>query len=69
MATSRKKLKRRDTDSSSMHAFMMLIHPSTIIGQSSKSVYKLNISKMCKTVNFDKKKKPLYIIINSPSFN
>ena len=45
MATSWKKFKHRDTDSSSMHAFTMLTHPSTIIGQSSKSVYKLNISK------------------------
>lgn len=44
MATS-SKLKHRDTDSSSMHTFIMLTHPSTIIGQSSKSVYKLNVSK------------------------
>lgn len=40
-----------------MHAFMMLIHSSTIIGQNRKSVYKLNISKNVQKVNLNMKKK------------
>lgn len=39
-----------------MHTFMMLIHTSTIIGQSSTSVYKLKTSKNVQKVNLVGKK-------------
>lgn len=47
IATSWTKLKCRDTDSSLMHASMMLIHSSTIIGQSSKISVQIKHSQKC----------------------